>query len=117
MTPHQWKQVKVLFERLMNEEPARRKPYLDDFCHDQDVRQEVESLLSHHTNTEKFLEEKQTTDSFAPANPQQPQYGPVCAENNIQPGTIANEFRGTARFMIQRRLGAGGFGVVYQAYD
>jgi eukaryotic-like serine/threonine-protein kinase len=30
----------------------------------------------------------------------------------------ANEdFKGTERFSIQRRLGAGGFGVVYQAYD
>lgn len=30
---------------------------------------------------------------------------------------IQNEFQGTARFIIQKRLGAGGFGVVYQAYD
>ena len=28
-----------------------------------------------------------------------------------------NEFRGTSRFRIERRLGAGAFGVVYQAYD
>lgn len=30
---------------------------------------------------------------------------------------LQNEFQGTERFLIQKRLGAGGFGVVYQAYD
>jgi serine/threonine protein kinase len=28
-----------------------------------------------------------------------------------------NDFQGTARFLVQKRLGAGGFGAVYQAYD
>jgi eukaryotic-like serine/threonine-protein kinase len=32
-------------------------------------------------------------------------------------GTNDKEFRGTSRFLIQKRLGAGGFGVVYQVYD
>ena len=27
------------------------------------------------------------------------------------------EFRGTARFLLKKRLGAGGFGTVYEAFD
>jgi serine/threonine protein kinase len=30
---------------------------------------------------------------------------------------VSGEFRGTDRFLVQRRLGAGGFGVVYEALD
>src|SRR5215475_6142318 len=32
-------------------------------------------------------------------------------------GNLAQEFSGTERFMIVRRIGAGGMGVVYEAFD
>jgi serine/threonine protein kinase len=32
-------------------------------------------------------------------------------------GLVHQEFEGTDRFVIKRRIGAGAFGVVYEAYD
>jgi serine/threonine protein kinase len=37
--------------------------------------------------------------------------------SRIYDQTMPAEFQGTDRFVIQRRLGAGGFGVVYEARD
>lgn len=32
-------------------------------------------------------------------------------------GSDSGDFKGTERFLVQRRIGSGGFGVVYEAYD
>ncbi len=37
--------------------------------------------------------------------------------HRLGPGQGAEDFAGTDRFLVQRRLGAGAFGVVYEAYD
>ncbi|MBK7995221.1 MAG: protein kinase [Blastocatellia bacterium] len=102
MTQEQWKQVKLLFEEVIKLDPSQEKTYLDNNCKDEIVRKEVESLLDSHKKAEGFLPEiERSTQS-------------VRAEHKVE---SYNDFSGTARFLIQKRLGAGGFGVVYQAYD
>src|ERR1044071_1419504 len=41
----------------------------------------------------------------------------ICLAKSSMKSLSPEEFQSTARFSIQRRLGAGGFGVVYQALD
>ncbi len=36
---------------------------------------------------------------------------------NVPPSSVASKFQGTDRYRIRRRLGSGGFGVVYEAED
>src|SRR5438045_23399 len=123
MTPEQWNQVKLIFESLINLEPAQQKTYLHENCQDQDVRKEVESLLFHHRKADNFLAEispETVAATFSEAkNDRQQKLNNLIGTkaNNRLPGTIENDFKGTSRFLIQRRLGSGGFGVVYQAYD
>jgi eukaryotic-like serine/threonine-protein kinase len=104
MTPQQWNQVKLLFKQLMNLEPSQEKSYLDHNCQDEGVRKEVESLLFHHRKACDFLPEAKTETVGIKLD-------------HDMPRTIRSDFKGTSRFLIQKRLGEGGFGVVYQAYD
>ena len=101
MTQEQWKQVKLLFEEVIKLNPSQEKTYLDNNCQDPIVRKEVESLLDSHRKANDFLPEIQRSTNSAGINAE----------------SYNNDFSGTARFLIQKRLGAGGFGVVYQAYD
>jgi serine/threonine protein kinase len=50
-----WKVVKELFAAALEVEPARRPALLQERCHDENVRAEVERLLAEHDEAGKFL--------------------------------------------------------------
>src|SRR5215216_1832185 len=98
MTPQQWNQVKLLFEQLKNLEPSQEKSYLDQNCQDEGVRKEVESLLFYHRKAGDFLSEAEPETVGTKLD-------------HDKPGTVQSDFKGTSRFLIQKRIGEGGFGV------
>ena len=90
--------LRALFDEALRKEPSARQSYLNQACADDPaLRPEVQRLLDAHEKASSFLER------------------PV---ELLAPPTLADDdFSGTERFTVLRRLGAGGMGVVYEVQD
>ena len=96
-TDRRWMDVKNLYAAALSLDEDQRKRYLDQNCGDPKLREEVERLL---------LSDATMTDVEVVAGP-----GPKGGADILPPGTILGHYR------IQKRLGAGGMGLVYEALD
>jgi len=102
MKPQRWREIDGIFATALELEPSARAAFLDQTCAgDQELREEVESLLAHDSPEspvgKRAVEE--ATQLLAPTSNQEqsnPTIGP---------------------YQIVRSLGAGGMGRVYLAYD
>ena len=57
MTPERWQQVKDIFDRAVERDPASRIAFVRDCCgNDDELRKEVESLLASDTETGSLLD-------------------------------------------------------------
>ncbi|MBI4853013.1 MAG: protein kinase [Acidobacteria bacterium] len=130
MTAEQWNQVKLLFQQIMDLEYLEAKNYIDENCKDEEIKKEVESLFMSHKEASNFLMEIDIQNSSQNSFQNNSQKGFQNQKNNLNRPSISSKpvndkplnpkkdkFVGTSRFLIQKRLGQGGFGVVYQVYD
>src|ERR1700736_6107997 len=103
MTPERWQRVEMLCNAALECEASQRGAFLAQACGgDDELRREVESLLSQEKSAEAFLES--------------PAIGPAAKMfSEEQRESLIGRQMGS--YQILSLLGAGGMGEVYQARD
>jgi tRNA A-37 threonylcarbamoyl transferase component Bud32 len=103
MTAAFWDRVRILFEAALEEAPADLTTWLRERePEDEDVRREVESLLTHHARAGSFLE----TSAAG-----------LLLDELDDDGSIVPAGAHIGPYTIVREIGRGGMGRVYQASD
>jgi serine/threonine protein kinase/tetratricopeptide (TPR) repeat protein len=101
MSPEQWGQLKELFRAAIECEPPQRAAYLDQACADDPpLREEIESLLASHDDSETFIETPAIVNT-------------VKAMTESPPEQVEGRRIGT--YQLLREIGRGGMGTVYLA--
>jgi hypothetical protein len=97
-TPDRHRRLRAIFDAALLQEPSMRAAFVHRACeNDPEIGPEVLRLLLAHEDTRSFLD-----------HPPELLRSAILSEE---------EFTGTWRFRVMRRLGAGGMGVVYEVQD
>ena len=96
-----WERVQTLFLKTLDLRPEERLAFLEVACAgDEEMRREVESLLTHDGASERYIAEALAGTARS-----------LFESKSIKPGTTVEDYE------IVKLIGAGGMGEVYQARD
>ncbi len=103
MNLERWQKLDKLFHAALEREPGKREAFITEACAgDQELLQELESMIAHHEQAQSFIE--------------RPAYG-VAAETLLNDDSDSLVGRPFGPYQIVRELGSGGMGLVYLAAD
>ena len=102
MTPQRWQLIDRIFKSAIERTPAERTAFLIEACDNDELRAEVESLISAHEQTGAFLD----APAYEVADLELPDLPTVLAV-----GKSINHYQ------VLGTLGIGGMGEVYLAHD
>lgn len=103
MNPGKWRDVKYVFNSALQQPPSGLEAFLDQACAGNvELRTEVSRLLREHNAAEGFLES--------------PIARPPCPVDTSL-SAVEPIFGRLDRFELRQRLGTGGYGEVFEAFD
>ena len=102
MDPYRWQRISRLYHAALAHESDRRQVFLNEACHDDDLRREVESLLASGPGEEGFLDASPVA---------------VAAHLFAQAEGLPPVRDQIGAYKILGLLGAGGMGEIFRAHD